>query len=178
MSLADREVLPATGHSVSKAGYGGETRSGKGLEQVAIREAVPHPERGPVRKRVINPNVEVVVAIALHRRRDEVLERHIAIRQRIKGGYSTADRIDELIRNLVAGKRLLSERIDRRAEQALRKVAVSFSRGRHVRDPRYPLPHPRALVIHKQERPVFDYRAACRSPELISLVPGRSYAFT
>src|SRR5215471_4036930 len=125
---------------------------------------------------MVYSDIKMIVAIPLDRRRDEVLERHIAIRRRIECRYSTADRIDELIRNLVSWKRLLGEGIDWRCEQALRKVTVPLCHRRHIRDSSYSLPDARTLIVGEKECPILHDRPANSASKLISLVPRRRFA--
>ena len=68
---------------------------------------------------VIDARVEAVVVVALRWRRNEVLKRHIAIRQWKERRDRTAHRVDEKIWNDIVVECLASERIFRQAEQSL-----------------------------------------------------------
>ena len=102
-AVADRQVLAAAIDVVAEPGHGREAGAGERLEQPPIGEAVPRrPARG-VRKRVIDPHVELIDVVGAGRRRDVVRERRAAVRQRIERGDGRADRAEEERRDALPG---------------------------------------------------------------------------
>src|ERR1700730_5718715 len=119
---------------------------------------------------MIEPYIEMIVAVPQSRRRDEVSKRYVAIGSRVQRRDCFAYGVDEQIGDLVSRKGLLRERIDRRAEQTLRKVTTPFRKSRHIGDASDSLADSRAFVVDKEECSVLDYRTAQRKAKLVALI--------
>ena len=77
-------VLAASLDRVAKSRNEREGRTREGLEQIAVAKAVAESKIRLLSHSMIETRIETIVAVALRRRRDKVLQRHVAIRQRVK----------------------------------------------------------------------------------------------
>src|SRR4029078_2794847 len=97
---------------------------------------------------------ETVFFVLLRWRRDEVSKRLIAIGQRIKSSDCASHRMNPERIDYTTGKRHAGERIDRKAKEALRKIAVALQQRRNVCDACNSFARTRSFVVAKDEGPI------------------------
>src|SRR5262249_18050966 len=99
--------------------------------------------------------------------------RLVAVRERIPGRDGAPDRALKECGNHVTWKWLAGQKIDRPAEERLRKVAAALGKRRHVGHPCDPLAKVGVLVV-AEEKSVFGHqRPTQRAAELMPIVVGR-----
>src|SRR6185369_16069512 len=140
------------------------------LKQIAFTKTVSEGELGAVGQVVIDARIEAVVVVAEYRRRNEVLKRHVSVRQRIERRNRATDRVNKEIGNDAALKWLLGEWVQRHAKQTLREIAAALFGRRHVADASNTFARTCAFVVGKEERSIAFNRAAKSSAKLIAKV--------
>ena len=118
---------------------------------------------------MVQPDVEMLLAVSRRRGGDIVLIRRRPVGMRIQGGDSEPDRVAAILGNHIAREGKLRERIDRQ-EIAAGKIADALEIGGHIGDPGKALPQAAAFVVAEEERPVLYDRTAQRRSELVALV--------
>ncbi len=121
------------------------------------------------RQRVIQAQIELVVALASRRGRYEVLVRHVPIRRGVKRGNGSSHGIDLRRGHLIVRVRLSGKGIDG-DQAALGEVACALGQRGNVGDLSDAGIVARALVIDEEKGAVPDQRAAERTPELVALI--------
>ena len=121
---------------------------------------------------MIESRVKAVVAITLGWRRHKILQRHIAIRQRIKDCDCASDSIDAHIRNNSARKGHAGKWVYWSAKQALGEITGSFERGRNVGDARDAFQGASAFVVAKEKGAIVFNRSAKGTAKLVAQVFG------